>query len=168
MLKPVPQNWHAKFTTSVASHLVELSDGRFVVELIRHRIFSSKVTNSGWIRSGLIVMRSEHPPSMEILRIMRLGFLPGRGDYAHSNNILEPFQVTCNNRSVGPRTGIRYVEMVAVFSRRELGIRIGGDPVPEERGISNEGTFLVLLVSGCNEACSLGLFHIILFKRRIA
>ena len=91
MLKPVPQNWHAKFTSRVARHLVELSDGRFIVELVRDRIFSSKVTNSGWIWSGLIIMRSEHPACMEIFRIMGLGLLPGRGDYAHSNYVLEPF-----------------------------------------------------------------------------
>jgi hypothetical protein len=47
--------------------------------------------------------------------------------------------------AVGPGTGIGNVEMVSTFLRRELGIGLVLDPVPEDGGLSLE---LAALVTG--------------------
>ena len=86
---------------------------------------------SNRVLERLPIFIGKHPPAVLVVGILRPRPLPHGHDDRHAYRFLEALEGARQEGAVGPRAGVRDVEVVSARFGRELGPLLAADGVPE-------------------------------------
>ena len=91
-----------------------------MIDLVKSPTLRGEATHAVRVSIRRRAVISENPSVVVIRRIIWLSFSKRRSDCTHPNHVLETFDGPYNDSSMGPRTRIRYIEMITSGLRRIL------------------------------------------------
>ena len=89
-----------------------------MIDLVKRATLRREATHAVRVSVRRRAVISEDPSIVVIRRVIWLSFSKSRRDHAQSNHVLKTFDGPYNDCSMGPRTRIRYIEMITSGLRR--------------------------------------------------